>query len=140
VDLTMEITSETFRLAHEYKARSTTPREVMPRTGQQRQRCTTCRSYLWFEGVAWDGRYCSVYCVDPSRAEELWAALDAVFRWEALHLCECRSAARRKKIKYDTYEQAVDAMQRAQPTADKPLRVYPCPKHEGAWHLTSRPA
>lgn len=140
MDLTMEITSEDFALAHEYQARCTAPREVMPRTGQSRQRCAGCRSYLWFEGQAWDGRYCSVYCADPSRAEELAEALDVVFRWEALHLRECRSAARRRKIKYDTYEQAVEAMQRVQPTASKPLRVYACPRHEGAWHLTSKPA
>lgn len=135
----MEITTEDFTLAHEYQARCTAPREVMDRTGRQRQRCAQCRSVLWFEGSAWDGRFCSVYCADPGRAEMLWAALDKVTRWEAAHLCECRSSRRRRKIKY-TYEQALEAIERCQPTALAPLRAYVCPRGSGSWHLTSKPA
>lgn len=135
----MEITTEDFTLAHEYQARCTAPRKLMPRTGRPRQRCARCRAVLWFEGSAWDGEFCSVYCADPGRAEMLWAALHKVTRWEAAHLCECRSSRRRRKIRYDTFEQALEAIQRAQPTALVPLRVYACPRAEG-WHLTSKAA
>jgi len=136
----MEITTEDFTLAHEYRLRCTAPRQLMPRTGRPRHRCARCRAVLWFEGQAWDGLYCSVYCADPERAAQLSAALDVVTRWEARHLCECRSSKRRRKIKYSSFAQALEAMQRAQPTALMPLRVYACPRYAGAWHLTSKPA
>jgi hypothetical protein len=139
VELT-EITTRDFKLAHEYNARGAVPRVVMPRTGRLRQRCARCRAVLWFEGEAWDGLYCSAYCADPSRAKELWEAVDRVMRWEARYLCECRTGRRRRKIKYSTVEQAIQEIQRAQPTASAPLRVYACPRYEGIWHLTSQPA